>query len=235
MLKKILVDYGNSYARAMHGLGEFIHNSSEFLKDPKSFKAVLFTGGSDVSPEMYGDTSPKGICHFWKERDYVEFKVAEVAIKYEIPMLGICRGLQLLNVVAGGTLMHDITNHAVGGLHRLETIEGDVFSVNSLHHQMVLPPKDAIVVGWSEERRSKHYIGAADEYVDYDGKEIEAVIYPSIKAFAVQYHPEMMPRDTEGYKYNYKMSKAVLDSWSEFLKDYEEINGRNIKHNSETA
>ena len=235
MTKHILVDYGNTYARAIHGLGSFIYDSQKFFSNPLSFKAVLFTGGSDISPERYGDTSPKNICHSWEARDYVEFKVAEVAVKHGIPMLGICRGLQLLNVVAGGTLMHDITNHAIGGLHTMKTIDGEIIRVNSLHHQMVIPPEGAIVTGWSEERLSKSYIGTADEYVDYDGEEIEAVIYPNIKAFAVQYHPEMMPPDSDGYIYNYSMAKAMLNSWDEFMKDYEGKNGSNTKHNAASS
>lgn len=209
----ILVTLGFSYGRAVKGLGDITSNFTKFMADPTKFRCVLFTGGEDVDPARYNDKSPKQICGYSFSRDEFEFDVAKVAIANKIPMVGICRGLQLLNVVAGGRLMHHIENHA-GRNHDMSTINGKCFKVNSLHHQMVVPPESGIVTAWSDKNLSNIYIGKNDEREEYTDKEIEAVIYPEIMGFGVQYHPEMMPCDTDGYKYFYNATESILSSKS---------------------
>src|SRR5438309_1359385 len=63
------------------------------------------------------------------------------------PMAGICRGSQFLNVMAGGRLCQHLDGH--GSWHDMETSDGRSFEVSSTHHQMMLPPEGAKVIGWS--------------------------------------------------------------------------------------
>ena len=230
MRDKILVEFGD-YSRACKGMGDFVFNAKSFFKNPKDFKLILLTGGSDVDPKNYGDSSPLKYCHFWSERDDTELEIARVAMEEGIPMAGICRGLQLLNVIAGGKLMHDITGHA-GCTHPMETVEGEIITVNSLHHQMAIPEEDSIVIGWSQNKLSKSYIGFKDEKMEYTGKEIEAVIYPNIKSFGVQYHPEMMKEGSPGHSFFYNKVAHMLESFDDFVKVHEELvhGKKNSKH-----
>lgn len=70
---------------------------------------LVLTGGEDVDPERYGEIEKRELCGtIDHERDELELKVAQTAINAFIPVLGICRGLQLLNVLYGGTLIADI-------------------------------------------------------------------------------------------------------------------------------
>jgi len=206
----ILLLNGPSYGSALGSMNPRVTDHRQFLKNPTDFRLVLFTGGSDVTPELYGHTSPKNLCYCDALRDGVEKKVFETALKNNIPMAGICRGLQFINVMAGGTLVHHLDGHE-GANHYMECQRDEkVIKVNSLHHQMVIPPKDAYVVGWCPVKLSRTYYGDKDELMSWSGPEIEAVVYPEIRAFGVQYHPEMMDRVTDGFKFFFDMLYDIM-------------------------
>lgn len=209
MTKKILVVNGASYYKAVKYLGDYSGDVNRFLRSPENFSLVLFTGGEDISPELYGNVSPR-LCYHNIDRDRYEQVIFDQAIKYNIPMTGICRGLQFLNVMAGGKMIHHLDGHT-GAMHDMSTYRGETILVNSLHHQMVLPPETSYVIGWSSKQRSKQYFGNNDDLIDAPQKEVEAVIYPTIKAAGVQYHPEMMSEDSTGYKWYEALVKTLLD------------------------
>lgn len=219
-MDQILVVNGPSYAKALQGLGTFVTNPSVFFSQPKNYSLVLFTGGEDVTPELYGETSPLRLCGNSWHRDKEERAIFKVAQQAGVPCAGICRGVQFLNVMCGGKLFHHISGH--GGVHHpAETRFGNIIEVNSYHHQMVLPPEDSILLAWSAGRRSDVYVGDKDEPVEYDGTENESVIYPNHKCFGVQWHPEWMPTDSDGYKFFHDMARRVLThQWSEFVEHY---------------
>lgn len=206
---KILVPLHKGYGNAIEGLGEITDKVEDFMERPKDFKLVLFTGGSDVTPELYGDTSPLNYCSFNPKRDFHEIKIFKNALKYGIKMTGICRGSQFISVMSGGRMMHDVSGHA-GGSHDIQTIEGETLTVNSLHHQMIVPGDNAIVTCWSKERRSRRYIGIGDEKENWTGPETEAIVIPHTLCYGVQWHPEMMRKDTRGYSYYYEKIKSFL-------------------------
>jgi len=207
MGNKILVANGTSYAPAVKGLGAIDTSIERFLSHPEEYKLVLFTGGEDVSPELYNHTSPNNMCFNNPLRDEIEAAIFSVASVFNIPMTGICRGSQFLNVMCGGTLMHDIQNHT--GAHLMATnTHSKPFSVTSTHHQMCVPGEGGYIIGWSPTKLSDTYVGDKDEEVDYKGPEVEAITYPEQKVFAVQYHPEYMSEDGDGYKW---FNKGVYD------------------------
>lgn len=172
--------------------------------------ALVIWGGSDINPSLYGHpesthTYPGG------RRDFVEWALMKQAIAMEIPIIGICRGAQMLCAGAGGYLIQDVLNH--GQTHLVKTINGDEIKVNSLHHQMMFPyAVDHKLLAWCEEPRSirtvqstneggevvidktPHYIYNGDEQLipDANFKEPEMVYFPKIKGLAIQWHPEMM-------------------------------------------
>lgn len=224
MTKILVVEYA-SYDAPVKALGDVSYDVREFMNKPESFDLVMFTGGADISPELYGHTSPRHTCYCNKSRDTREVYVFNIARKHNIKMTGICRGLQLLNVLAGGTLIHHLDNHT-GQPHKMTTFDGS-FIVNSLHHQAVILPEGAVPIGWSSERRSNVYIGDKDEPMErWPDHEIEAAILPSINAAAVQYHPEMLPSAAPGFKWYQDLVAALLqaDTMEELVDLYTEGN-----------
>jgi anthranilate/para-aminobenzoate synthase component II len=221
MKTKIFVTRYLEYGAALSGLGDMTGNSAEFIHSPEKFKLVLFTGGEDVDPGFYSETSPHGLCQFNTQRDGTEMSYFTHAFKNKIPMTGICRGLQFINVMAGGRLIHHLNGHNNGHHDFGCQKDDDIRRVNSLHHQMAIPPKDAFIVGWSLDKLADRYHGDEDKKIWWPGPEVESVIYPSIKACGVQYHPEMMDPETEGYKFFYNMVSHMLTHTMEaFVKIY---------------
>lgn len=221
MPNRILVLNGMSYAGALRGLGNITYDKTELFRNPDEFSLVLFTGGEDVTPELYDETSPKGLCYNSLSRDTQEMDVFHQALGNGILMAGICRGVQFLNVMAGGRLMHHISGHS-GGIHdMLIRPTRQKIRVNSLHHQMVIPHDNAEIVGISSSRLSNTYVGTSDSDIEYNGQEVEAAIFPKIRSFGVQYHPEMMSKDSDGYKFFYCMvNNALACDWDLFVKAY---------------
>lgn len=221
---KILVLLGRSYARPIIGLGDVIYDAERFFAKPKDFKLILFTGGEDVSPEFYGDSSPRNICWCTKARDVFEAEVYKLALEHKILMTGICRGMQFFNVMNGGKMMHHIDNHG-GNIHLMQTIDGREMYVNSMHHQMIIPSKNTKIIGWSKKRLSKKYIGFDDQKVSYKGREYEAAIFTNTKCFGVQYHPECMDTETDGYIFFRDMVERALENdWDDFVNSYKRGN-----------
>ena len=213
MSRKILVveDSLGSYGAAVSGLGRTTNSYKHFFKSPKDFILVMFTGGADVDPAIYNDTSPLDLCSTSPERDRFEKTIFRHALINNIPMIGICRGFQFLNVMAGGRLMHHITGH--GGTTHLFDSYGlkTSITVNSFHHQMVIPNVDSHLIGWSMDKLSKEYYGKNDALEEWGGPEVEAAIFPKIRACGAQYHPEWMPSKSDGAMFFYNMANRLLE------------------------
>lgn len=127
---------------------------------------LLLTGGTDVDPARYGETRHPSVTDVDPARDEFEIGLVHAATARHIPILGICRGAQVLNVALGGTLVQDIDAELPGSLpHTVATplhatahevwitrgsllwklmleklAEGDACQVNSRHHQAVKTP-----------------------------------------------------------------------------------------------
>ncbi len=156
----------------------FTPDSSEVLD---SVSGIVLTGGTDVDPSFYDETPGPQTELPDRERDDYESAVLREAIARDIPVLAICRGMQLMNVVCGGTLIQDIPNHRKT-VHEVElsspftSIYGtDSMTVNSRHHQAV-------------GRVGKDPVVAARDPAD---GVIEGLALTGHKfAMAVEWHPE---------------------------------------------
>ena len=198
--KKVAVIGERSYSGAIKDHGDIIY-TDEFLKDPKQCKLVLFTGGPDVDPATYNNSSPAGLCRFMKARDLRDMEVLSAAMVEGIKMTGICRGAQFLHVMAGGPLIHHMNGHDYKN-HKFGCMENDkIIDINSSHHQMMVPFGGCHVIGWSDFQESNLYIGDKDKEINYTGPEVEAAIWPDLNAVGVQYHPEWMPTTSDGSKW----------------------------------
>ena len=162
----------------------------------------LFTGGHDVSPEIYGEKPLTGLVAACRKRDEMETLVLRKAMEADKPVLGICRGIQFINAVLGGTLWQDLPSQYASAVnhhqsppydlpvHNVEILPGtplysclgtDILPVNSYHHQAVcrLAP------------------GLSAMAVSPDGL-TEALYKPDQRfLWAVQWHPEFSWRSDE--------------------------------------
>lgn len=172
---------------------------------------LLVWGGEDIDPSLYGH--PKSI-HTYSggKRDDLEWKLMKQAVSKGIPIIGICRGAQMLCALAGGYLLQDIHNHAGSG-HSIQTSSGEKFYVNSLHHQMMVPlMTDHELLAWSESNLSNGYVYKNDiQWIPPEGwREPELVYFRKIKGLAIQWHPEMMgiTHPTQKYLFNIVKEKV---------------------------
>lgn len=163
---------------------------------------VQFTGGEDINPSLYQQhehysTGPND------RRDKLELDAYEKAQELGKFCAGVCRGGQLLNVLSGGSMYQDVSNHATHSGHAAVDVEtGDVFPVSSLHHQMMILGKKATLLAKAETVRSPVKLGmtklntAPQEVVVKDDElEVEACYYEHTRSFCYQPHPEFVSAD----------------------------------------
>lgn len=161
---------------------------------------VLISGGDDIDPATYGaeNTDSKPIS---READDFEIAVVEAARRQDKPLLAICRGLQLLNVVYGGTLNQEVTS--AGGVHEL--ISRDPEEMNARRHVVTFEEGSTIarIYGAEEAKvNTLHHQGIARvaEGLVVEGRTDDGLIEAARVAgdwwaLGVQWHPERMDGD----------------------------------------
>ncbi len=186
------------YAKCVDAAGG-IALTVPFESDPVAVMAhmdgLILTGGSDVDPRRYGALPSPNLGEVEPLRDAYETALFHAAAAAGKPVLAICRGAQLVNVALGGTLVADLPAGVGSGhpawsfpreelMHEVALTPGSLVSnafgssnimVNTLHHQCVDRPGDGVIV-----------TGVAPDGV------IEAYEVPSMRVFAVQWHPELV-------------------------------------------
>lgn len=173
------------------------------IEDGAPIDALVIWGGEDISPTLYGDDVAT-YCGADKElsrRDRLEASACLAAMEREIPLIGVCRGAQLLCAVAGGRLIQHVTGH--GRSHQISTFDHKGMMTSSVHHQMMFPfGVDHKMIAWSSEKRSTVYVNGQD-VDDPEMKnhvEPEIVWFPRIKGLAIQGHPEFIANpDTDPF------------------------------------
>ena len=198
-------DLGVTYARPFEKMGK-VTNDLAILETPLAVRLVVFTGGSDVTPQLY-DEQKNSKTHNNEDRDKNERDVFYKALGHKIPMVGICRGSQFLCVMSGGKLVQHVTGHS--GRHLMRTHDDRCFEVTSTHHQMQLPPADAQILGWADPKLSNVYEGHNGQELKPE-KEFECVFYSKTKALGLQYHPETMNENSDGMKYCKELTEEFL-------------------------
>lgn len=163
--------------------------------DLAGIDGVVLPGGGDLDPARYGGDASASVYDVNSAQDDLDLEIAAAAIAAGIPILGVCRGLQVLNVAFGGTLVEDLpassVRHTPGddGCGRLEWtwhsaavapgsrlrahVDADDIAVASGHHQAIRALGTGLVA-----------TAVADDGV------VEAVEHESLPIIAVQWHPE---------------------------------------------
>ena len=175
---------------------------------------LVLSGGGDIDPLLFGQEPHQNLGSVDRVRDEMELQLTQKALDQDLPILAICRGIQMLNVAAGGTIYQDIAaempqptlRHSQSGAgwyasHTIDIIsESRLFQifdsptarVNSFHHQAVRE----IGEGFIATAKAKDNV-------------IEAIESPTRRfALGVQYHPEMM----------WEHHPEVLNLFTAFLK-----------------
>lgn len=173
---------------------------------------VQFTGGEDVSPEFYGEeTHPYSNCN--RRRDEEEKEVFYRASSLGIPMAGICRGGQFLNVMCGGKMFQHVNNHGIGGTHMMvDTRTGELTPVTSTHHQMMRPGELAEVLGVASESTVYEYMDG--EYIakvyPKRGEDIEVLSYTEQQVLCYQPHPEYLAKESRCQQKYFNLIEEIL-------------------------
>jgi putative glutamine amidotransferase len=158
--------------------------------------AIIIGGGNDVNPKRYNKPEYTEICgKFDNYRDSLEFKMIHYASNRKIPIMGICRGQQIINVAHGGTLIPDIPTYVNEFVaHRNEAIhfilpeketwlteyfQQDTFWVNSIHHQSI----DRLAEGFEVAAYAQDSVIEATFIKDKS-------VHPF--TMGVQFHPELL-------------------------------------------
>ncbi|MFE9451322.1 gamma-glutamyl-gamma-aminobutyrate hydrolase family protein [Streptomyces sp. NPDC006739] len=148
---------------------------------------LVIAGGPDVEPVRYGAERDPRTGPPARARDAWELALIEAALAARVPLLGICRGMQLLNVALGGTLVQHLDGHAetvgVFGGHAVKPVPGTLYAS--------LVPEETTVPTYHHQSVDRLGAGLAPSAHAADGT-VEAVELPSDRwALGVQWHPEM--------------------------------------------
>lgn len=161
------------------------------LEELKDYDGLLLPGGGDLDPALYGqEVEENGAAWIHPELDSAQRAILDTFVKAGKPILGICRGHQLINVYFGGTLIQDLGEknavHRYTGSDKVHhstaeegswiaSLYGTSLYTNSAHHQAV----DRIADGFRAIQMS-------------DDGVIEAIINDSLPILSIQWHPERM-------------------------------------------
>lgn len=175
---------------------------------------LLLSGGVDIDPTLFGEEPIPGLGEIVPERDSLEMALIQTALKADLPIFAICRGIQILNVAAGGNMYQDLYSQESDLLqhsqraprthlsHFVQTkensllrniTESETFKVNSFHHQAVKDPAPGFIIS----------------AISSDGV-VEAIESEKHKyVLGVQWHPEFLTSFNEISK---KIFKAFIDA-----------------------
>ena len=191
-----------------------LRDSDYYVDSLSHADGLVLIGGVDVNPYLFGQTVERGFGHVDPDKDFGEIEMTRIALKMNIPILAICRGIQLLNMVMGGTihqhipddipnaykhnpgfppgtLSHDVSVVKGSLLHKITGSEK--IAVDSSHHQAV------------DKVGNDLFISARSG----DGV-IETLEMPSKRwVLAVQWHPERIWRSTKEHR---QIFEAFIDA-----------------------
>lgn len=201
-LENTYIDYFEKFGVMLLPIPNVSKNLNKYF-DNIPIKAIILSSGNDVNPKLYGKKPQNE--DISEDRDNTEKSLIEISIKKKLPLFGICRGTQFINVYFGGSLVQKLKdktgfNH-VAVPHSVKIVDEETvkffktkeFVVNSYHNQ-----------GITEETLSSKLRAFA---ISKDGS-IEGIYHPKYPIAGVMWHPERQGSDKEADK---KLIKAFLN------------------------
>ena len=202
-MKVGIIDGSFSYRKLFEDGGHQIVSSVE------DADLVCFTGGEDVTPALYGATKhPK--TYNSALRDAREEEAFKICKELGIPMVGICRGGQFLNVMSGGTMYQHVTGHT--GDHELvDRLTGQVMLVSSTHHQMMKPANNAIIIATANQGGRREWYEGDVFHADLSEEDYEVLYYEDTKCLCFQPHPEFTdPKYKDMKEYFHNLIETIV-------------------------
>ncbi len=198
-MKKIFLagypDSTQNYQNALKSLGVSAdilpsQEKEPFFGDFSGYNGLLLPGGGDISPALFGAEN-RGSRNIDEPLDRIQLSLLDTFVRAGKPVLGICKGLQILNIYFGGTLIQDLPPHSLK-IHAYEKADrihptkaargtfpeklyGSTPITNSAHHQGIGAPGDGLLVA----QYSQDFV-------------VEAMYHKSLPLLGVQWHPERM-------------------------------------------
>jgi putative glutamine amidotransferase len=192
-----------NYVQAVHragGLAVMLPPDSRLVQEPGEaldlLDGLLLAGGADIDPAAYGQPAHAETQDSVPERDIFEIALTRGAIERDLPLLGICRGMQLINVALGGTLNQHLPEHLGNELHRqaIGTFDGSDHDVEVLDGTLAM----RVIGAHSHSTKSHHHQGVerVGEGLSVSARSplddlVEAIELPQRSfVLGVQWHPE---------------------------------------------
>lgn len=207
---KLFVLPGPGYAQVV---SLFCQAGAKRAKGYGEADLVVFLGGSDVNPALYGEKPVEEVTSWDTNRDTREQTIYEYCVKNGIAMFGICRGAQFLHVMNGGTLWQHVDGHL--GHHTIYDVEEDVIvRASSTHHQMMKFNDTMTLIACCDETVSS-FVKNEEEILDTADAvviEVEACFYDTTKCLCIQGHPESGPAEFTSWSFH-KLHDLLTCNW----------------------
>lgn len=162
-------------------------------------RPLILWGGTDINPVIYGESPLPTTDKPDSRRDQVEVEEVFKAIREKRPIIGVCRGAQLLCALNEGKLLQHVPYHT-NNSHPIFTYDDKIFyNVAADHHQVMIPAGDFVI-----------YATSYDDYAP------EVVYWPKTRCLAVQPHPEWNPKDHPFNEWLNKLIKTLFNEENVF-------------------
>lgn len=184
---------------------------------------IFLAGGGDIAPRVYNSRSREAFDSSDIERDITELTLVKWALEVNMPVLGVCRGIQIINIACGGTLYHDLRSEQLGNVRH--DFIGPEYKRDQISHEVTLPESTYLFDIFGGDNRigvnSMHHQGVAEVGT---GLQINATsadgLTEAIKSkehsfvLGTQWHPEeLMKSDTRHEMVFADFLDSAADSW----------------------
>lgn len=180
-LENNYIDYLESFGIQLIPIPNTAKNIQSYFEN-FPIKAVILSGGNDVNPQLYGEEPEKGLA-VSEERDKTEKILLEIAIEKKLPILGICRGMQFINVFFKGKLIQNLNQIGSNHIIPCHTVQ--------IQYNQDLPIKELQVNSYHNQGLTQSQLSPElESFAKASDGIIEGIHHHSLPIAGIQWHPE---------------------------------------------